>query len=86
MSDDGSATIRKYQRKIDKLNEDDKSATENMKSVIAKAMKEEGTHRNIAKELLDARRGGKQMDSREGYGDDGEIITGEAKDSPWTRD
>jgi hypothetical protein len=57
-----------------------------MKKVIAAAMKDGSTHKNIARELLDARRGGKKMDAREGYGDDDEVITGYTNERPWERD
>jgi len=88
MSDDGSATIRKYRRKVEKLEDDDKSANENMKSVIAKAMKDEGTHKNIAKELLRARQGGgESMKNRSAWGDDGDDeFTGINEPRPWERD
>jgi uncharacterized protein (UPF0335 family) len=88
MPDDGSAVIRKYRNKLEKLEDDDKSAKENMKSVIAKAMKDEGTHKNIAKELLKARQGGDgSMKNRSCWGDDGDDeFTGIYEDRPWERD
>ena len=49
------------------------------------AMKDGSTHKNIATELLDARRGGSAIKHRENFGDDGEIITGYINDRPWDR-
>ena len=88
MPDNGEATIRKYQRKLERLEENDKSANENMKSVIAKAMRDEGTHKNIARELLKARQGGSgSMKTRSAWGDDGdEEFTGIHEERPWERD
>jgi len=86
MSEDGSATIRKWEKKITKDREAGESASGKMKQVIAAAMKDIGTHKNITRELRDASKGGYRIDKREGYGDDGEIITGYDDDSPWKRD
>jgi len=86
MSEDGSATIRKWEKKIAKDREAGENAPVNMKKVIAAAMKDEGTHKNIVRELRDASKGGYRINHREGYGDDGEVITGYDDDSPWKRD
>ena len=86
MSDDGSATIAKWQRKLDKLEEGDRKAKKGMKEAIKEAMEDGATHKNIARELLNARQGGKPAHNREGYGDDGEVITGYGDDRPWDRE
>lgn len=85
MPDDGSATIAKWTRKMERREEDDRKATRDMKKVISAAMKDKSTHDNITNQLVDARKGPKAV-HREGYGDDGEVITGEPEDSPWIRD
>jgi len=84
MSNDGSAIIRKYQKRQEKIEEGDKSATQNMKKIIAAAMRDTDTHRNIAKELLDARRCGHTVKHREGFSAEGEEETGYER--PWERD
>ena len=93
MSDDGSATIAKWQRKMDRAEEGDRKAKTGMKEAIKEAMEDVDTHRNIARELTEARQGGRkahtQMDKdsySEGYGNDGEIITGYGDDRPWDRE
>ncbi len=81
------ATIAKWTRKKEKAEVDDREATKGMKEKLAEAMKDPDTHRNIAQELLDARRGGTKVIHREGYGDDDEVITGLYKDDrPWERE
>ena len=85
MPDDGQATMAKWGRKMERREEEDRKATEDMKKVISRAMKDEGTKRNITNQLVEARQG-PAAKQREGYGDDGEIITGNPEDSPWTRD
>jgi len=88
MSDDGSATIKKYQRRQEKIEDADKAAKQNMKAVISKAMKDEGTHKNIARELLKARQGGgNSIKNRSCWGDDGDDeFTGIHEERPWERD
>jgi hypothetical protein len=84
---DGSATINKWQRKQEKAEDSDKKAREKMKAAISGAMKDPTTHKNLSRELLEARQGGgSPMKNREGYGDDGEIFTGIHEDRPWERD
>jgi hypothetical protein len=86
MSDDGSAVIAKWDRDKSKRESADRTAKDSMKKVIAAAMRDGSTKKNIAKELLDARRGGVRPHNREGYGDDGEIITGNPGERPWERE
>ena len=87
MSDDGSATIAKWTRKQEKAEEGDRRAKAGMKDAVKKAMKDGATHKNIARELLDARQGDRKPHNRYGYGDDdGEVITGYGEDRPWERD
>ena len=85
MPDDGSATMAKWGRKMERREEDDRKATQDMKKVISAAMKDNQTKRNITIQLAEARKGPAAV-QREGFGDDDEIITGEPEDSPWTRD
>jgi hypothetical protein len=86
MSDDGSAVIAKWDRDKTRREDADRSAKSSMKKVIAAAMREGSTKKNIAKELLDARRGGAKPINREGYGDDDEVITGNPGERPWERE
>lgn len=86
MSEDGSVTIKRWEKKIEKMRDSGEKAQSDMKKVIAAAMRDDGTHTNIARELRDTTRAGYQIKPREGYGDDGEVITGFADDRPWTRD
>lgn len=85
MSDDGQATIAKWTRKMERREEDDRKAKQNMKKVISAAMKDDDTKRNITNQIIEARKGPAAV-QREGFGDDGEIITGKPEDSPWERD
>ena len=86
MSDDGAATIARFTRKVERAEEGDRKARAGMKDAVKQAMTDEDTHRNIARELLNARQGGKPAHNREGYGDDGEVITGFGDDRPWDRE
>ncbi len=88
MSDgQGTATINKWTRKVAKAEDDDQSARANMKAAISKAMSDPETHKNLSRELLNARQGGgSPMLHREAYGDDGEIFTGIDEDQPWKRE
>jgi hypothetical protein len=83
---DKDSTTRRIEREssAERLRDKDDRARASMKDAIKEAMKDSGTHKNIAQELLDSRRGGTTMKNRESFGDDGEIITG--KDRPWERD
>jgi hypothetical protein len=84
---DGSATIAKWTRKHEKVEEDDKKATQGMKDAIKGAMRDAGTHKNISKELLRARQGESgPIKTRSCWGDDGEEFTGIYEDRPWERD
>jgi hypothetical protein len=83
---DGSATIAKWTRKLEKIEEEDKKAIKGMKEAIKSAMKEAGTHKNISKELLRARQGEEPIKTRSCWGDDGEEFTGIYEDRPWERD
>jgi len=83
---DGSTTIRKWERKIEKARDADEKATKDMKKVLAAAMRDEGTKRNIISEMKGAAQSGTSLKSREGYGDDGEVITGYADSRPWERE
>lgn len=85
MSDDGSATMAKWGRKMERREEEDRKAHREMKKAIAGAMKDDKTKRNITNQFIEARKGPAAV-QREGYGDDGEIITGKPEDSPWERD
>ncbi len=85
MSDDGSATMAKWGRKMERIEDEDRKAKQGMKKAIAEAMRNETTHRNITNELVEARKGPASK-HREGFGDDGEIITGINEDRPWERD
>lgn len=81
-----TATMQKWSKKFEKAAEADKDAQAKMKKVIAAAMKDEGTHKNIVRELQAARQGGGRPHTKEGYGDDGEVITGWNNARPWERD
>ncbi len=85
MPDDGSATIQKWTRKMERREDEDRKAKQDMKKVIAKAMKDPSTKRNITIQLSNARKGPAAV-QREGFGDDGEIITGNPDECPWERD
>ncbi len=80
------ATITKWTKKKEKAEMEDRDAVRGMKDKLAEAMRDPDTHRNIAQELLNARRGGAKSQHREGFGDDGEIITGWYEDRPWERE
>lgn len=79
-------TTRRIEREAERAGDRDRAAREGMKEAIREAMKDGTTHRNIATELLNARRGGNTLQNRERFGDDGEVITGKPEDSPWLRD
>jgi hypothetical protein len=79
-------TTRKIERDAAMAQDRDRDARDGMKDAISSAMKDSTTHKNIAQELLDARRGGNTVQHRENFGDDGEVITGKPEDSPWLRD
>lgn len=83
---DGSATIAKWTRKREKVEDDDKKAVEGMKDAIRGAMHDSETHKNISKELLRARQGSDPLKDRTCWGDDGEEFTGIYEDRPWERD
>jgi hypothetical protein len=83
---DGDAIIAKWTRKREKVEEDDKKATEGMRNAIKSAMHDAGTHQNISRELLRARQGGEPLKTRSCWGDDGEEFTGIYEDRPWERD
>jgi hypothetical protein len=82
---DDRATINKWTRKMERREDADRKATEDMKKVISSAMKNEDTKRNITNQLVEARKGPAAV-QREGFGDDGEVITGNADECPWERD
>jgi hypothetical protein len=87
MSDEeGSALIRKWESKKERAEEADKKAHKDMKRVLSAAMKDDGTHKNIVNELKTARQSGIRLQTREGYGDDGDVITGFGDARPWDRD
>lgn len=87
MSDgQGTVTMNKWGRKVEKAENDDRSAREKMKEAISGAMRDPQTHKNLSQELLRARQGGSSVRHREGYGDDGEIFTGISEDQPWKRE
>ncbi len=77
---------RRIEREAGQAKDKDKAALDGMKDAIKKAMQDGGTHKNIAQELLDSRRGGSSIKHRESFGDDGEIITGYIDDRPWDRE
>jgi hypothetical protein len=77
---------RRIEREAGQAKSKDMAAIGGMKEAIKEAMKDSGTHKNIANELLTARRGGSAIKNRESFGDDGEVITGNPEDSPWLRD
>jgi hypothetical protein len=85
MPDDGQATIDKWTRKMERRAEEDRKATKDMKKVLSAAMRDVNTKRNITKELIEARKRPSAV-HREGFGDDGEIITGNPEDCLWERD
>lgn len=85
MPEEGAATVSKWRRKMERLEDEDRTAKRDMKKVIAAAMRDPSTKRNITNELVEARKGPKAV-NREGYGDDGDIITGINEDRPWERD
>jgi U3 small nucleolar RNA-associated protein 14 len=77
---------RRIQRALDQAPDKHKSASRGLRNAIKEAMEDGNTHKNIANELLDARRGGSSLRHREAFGDDGEVITGYINDRPWDRD
>ena len=79
-------TTRRIEREAEQAQDKDRDARDGMKEAIKSAMEDGGTHKNIATELLEARRGGSSVQHRERFGDDGEVITGNPEDSPWLRD
>jgi hypothetical protein len=79
-------TTRKIEREAARAQDKHRDARDGMKQAIRTAMEDGTTHKNIAQELLDARRGGNTVQNRERFGDDGEVITGYLDDSPWLRD
>jgi hypothetical protein len=83
---DKDSTTRRIEREssAERLKDKDDRARADMKASIKEAMRDSGTHKNIAQELLNSRRGGAPMETRESFGDDGELITG--KERPWERD
>jgi hypothetical protein len=85
MPDDGSATMAKWGRKMERREDEDRKATEGMKKAISSAMKDPDTKRNLTHQLIEARKGPSAV-HREGFGDDGEVITGNPEDCPWERD
>jgi hypothetical protein len=86
MPDDGQATMAKWGRKMERREDEDRKAKQNMKKVISAAMKDSGTKRNITNQMVEARKG-PAAKHREGFGDDGEIFTGlDPEDQPWERD
>ncbi len=85
MPNDGQATMAKWGRKMERREEEDRKATQDMKKAISSAMKDTQTKRNITNQLVEARKGPAAV-NREGFGDDGEIITGNPEDCPWERD
>ena len=66
MSDDGSAVIAKWTRKQERAEEGDRKAQEGMKNAVKKAMEDGATHKNIARELLDARQGDRKPHNKYG--------------------
>ena len=86
MSDEGATTIAKWTRKQERAEDADRRGREGMKDAIKRAMKDSGTHKNIAQELLDARQGDRKPHDKYGYGEDNEVITGYVDDRPWNRD
>lgn len=85
MADDGSATMAKWGRKMERREEEDRKAKAGMKKAITEAMKDDRTKHNITSQLVEARKGPAAV-HREGFGDDGEVITGNPEDCPWERD
>ena len=83
---DGSATIAKWTRKQEKVEDNDKKAVQGMKDAIVAAMKDPQTHLNIIKERQRAKDGGATIQSRSCWGDDGEEFTGIYEERPWERD
>lgn len=81
-----SYALKKWAKKFEKARQADTDAQANMKKVIAAAMRDETTHKNIDLELKAVRKGGGTPHTRVGYGDDGEVITGYGEARPWERD
>jgi hypothetical protein len=79
-------TTRRIEREAEHADQNDKDARDGMKDAIKSAMKDGDTHRNISSQLLRARRGDSNVEHRERFGDDNEVITGNPEDSPWLRD
>jgi hypothetical protein len=85
MPDDGSATMAKWGRKMERMEDEDRKAKKDMKKVISAALKDVNTKRNLTNQMVEARKG-PVAKNREGYGDDGEVITGNPDECPWERD
>ena len=85
MSSQGhDSTIAKWTRKKERTQAAGEQSTKDTKEALAEAMRDKSTHRNIAQEMLDTRRGGAKPHTQSGYGDDGEVIDGWTR--PWERE
>lgn len=83
---DGDATIARWTRKHEKVEDNAKKAKEGMKNAIKDAMMDPQTHVNIIKERQKAKEGGSEIKVRAAWGDDGDEFTGIHEDRPWERD
>ena len=82
---DGRATIDAWRRKMERRTDEDRKATKDMKKVIAAALKDPATCRNLTNQFKEAKNG-PRMAHQECYVNDGEIITGEDEERLWDRD
>ena len=80
------ATMAKWARKHEKVEEDEAKARKGMKAAIVNAMKDPQTHLNIIKERQRAKEGGTPLKARAAWGDDGDKFTGINQERPWERD
>ena len=84
-------TLKKFERKLERMQIDDEAARKQMKGFIKEALVNDDTHRNMAAEMLEARRENKSKYRGDEAGfnlkgfDDGEVITGFGE-LPWNRD
>ena len=79
------ATISRWSRKRERIEDEEKQAKKSMKESLAEAMREASTKRNIRGQVSDALKSGESIRSQANYVNDGEIITGLEK-RYWERD
>lgn len=81
-----TATIRKWQRQIEKNEATAEHAEERTKATLTKMLKSDLVRRGVANDMKNATQNRSNYNQEGGFGvyDDGEVITG--FDKPWERD